>query len=77
VAKLELFGTPGCPYTLEMREALEWDRREFVEYNVESDAEARRRMRALANTRTVPVLVEDGKVLEIGWRGHGCMVEMD
>jgi glutaredoxin 3 len=60
-----------------MREALEWDRREFVEYNIESDAEARHRMRALANTRTVPVLVEDGKVLEIGWRGHGCMVEMD
>jgi len=77
VAKLELFGIPSCPYTQEMREALEWDRREFVEFNVESDAEARRRMRALANTRTVPVLVEDGKVVEIGWRGRGCMVEMD
>ena len=77
MAKLELFGTPGCPYTQEMREALEWDRRDFIEYNVASDADARRRMRALANTRTVPVLVEDGKVVEIGWRGHGCMVEMD
>lgn len=77
MARLELFGTPGCPYTQEMREALEWDHREFVEYNVESDAEARHRMRALANTRTVPVLVEDGRVVEIGWRGHGCMVEMD
>jgi glutaredoxin 3 len=60
-----------------MREALECERRDFVEYNVASDADARRRMRALANTRTVPVLVEDGKVVEIGWRGHGCMVEMD
>jgi glutaredoxin len=77
VAKLELFGAPGCPYTQEMREALEWDRREFVEYDVAADSEARRRMRTLANTRTVPVLVEDGRVLEIGWRGHGCMVEMD
>ena len=77
MAKLELFGAPGCPYTQEMREALEWDRREFVEYDVAADSEARRRMRTLANTRTVPVLVEDGRVLEIGWRGHGCMVEMD
>ncbi len=77
MAKLELFGTQSCPYTQEMREALEWDRRDFVEYDVETDAEARCRMRTLANTRTVPVLVEDGKVVEIGWRGHGCMVEME
>jgi glutaredoxin 3 len=24
--------------------------------------------------RTVPVLVEEGKVLQIGWRGRGCIV---
>jgi len=76
VARLELFGTARCPYTLEMREWLEFGRREFVEYDVEADAEARARLRAIAgDVRTVPVLVEDGKVMEVGFRGLGCMVE--
>ena len=33
-------------------------------------------MLALAGgQRTVPVLVEDGKVVQIGWQGRGCVVE--
>jgi glutaredoxin 3 len=24
--------------------------------------------------RRVPVLVEDGRVIQIGWQGHGCTV---
>jgi hypothetical protein len=27
--------------------------------------------------RTVPVLVEDGHVAQIGWRGRGCVVGYD
>jgi glutaredoxin 3 len=47
-----------------------------VEYDVEADVEARSRLRSIApDVRTVPVLVEDGKILEVGFRGHGCMVE--
>ena len=39
------------------------------------DLAARDRMRALAGgQRTVPMLVEDGKVVQIGWQGHGCIV---
>jgi len=76
VAKLELFGAARCPYTTEMREWLEFGRREFVEYDVEADTEARSRLRSIApGVRTVPVLVEDGKILEVGFRGRGCMVE--
>lgn len=76
MAKLELFGAARCPYTLEMREWLEFGRRDFLEYDVEADAQARARLRAIAgDVRTVPVLVEDGKVMEIGFRGRGCMVE--
>jgi len=76
VAKLELFGAARCPYTLEMREWLEFGRRDFVEYDVEADPAARARMRTLAgDVHTIPVLVEDGKVIEIGFRGRGCMVE--
>jgi glutaredoxin 3 len=61
-----------------MREWLEFRRCEFVEYDVDEDAAARARMAALTNgQRTVPVLVEDGKVTQIGWQGHGCVVSSE
>jgi glutaredoxin len=73
--RLELYGTATCPYTSEMREWLEWKRSEFTEYDVESDSDARERMRALVQAPfTVPLLVEDGKVIQVGWRGRGCVV---
>ncbi len=73
--KLELFGSTGCPHTQEMREWLEWRGAEFVEYDVEADAAARARMRALSGgQRTVPMLVDGGKVVQIGWQGRGCVV---
>jgi len=78
VAKLELFGSARCPYTQDLRDWLEWKRSDFVEYDVESDAAARERMRALAaGQRSVPVLVEDGKVVQIGWQGRSCIVDVD
>lgn len=73
--KFELFGTASCPYTQELREHLEWRGEDFVEYDVEFDAEARARMLQLVDgQRTVPVLTEDGKVTQIGWQGRGCIV---
>lgn len=71
----ELFGTRSCPYTQEMREWLEWKGHEYIEYDVETDAEARSRMIALpGEPRTVPILVEGGSVVQIGWQGRGCVV---
>ena len=76
MAKLELFGTARCPHTGEMRDWLEWKRSEFVEYDVIADPVARARMREIARgQRTVPILVEDGKVVQVGWQGHGCVVD--
>jgi glutaredoxin len=76
VATFELYGTPRCPHTSEMRDWLEWKRSEFVEYDVESDAAARTRMREISGgQRTVPILVKDGKVVQVGWQGHGCMID--
>ncbi|MGI8958191.1 MAG: Uxx-star family glutaredoxin-like (seleno)protein [Bryobacteraceae bacterium] len=73
--KIELYGTASCPYTQELREWLEWKGRDFEEYDVEADAEALMRMHEATNgQRTVPVLIEDGKVTQIGWQGHGCVV---
>ncbi|MGA8073814.1 MAG: Uxx-star family glutaredoxin-like (seleno)protein, partial [Candidatus Acidiferrales bacterium] len=78
VAKLELYGTRSCPYTQEMREWLEFRGSEFVEYDVDADRAARERIRALATgQRTVPILVEDGKVRQIGWQGRGCVLPGD
>jgi glutaredoxin len=78
MANLELYGMPSCPYTQEMRDWLEWLGRDFVEYDVEADAVARRRLRELSGgQRSVPVLVEDDKVVSVGWQGRGCMVEQD
>ena len=77
MARLELYGTASCQYTQELREWLEWTRREFQEYDVETDPEARKRLHSLdSSLLTVPVLVEDGKVIQVGWRGHGCVVGM-
>ncbi len=75
MATVELFGTASCPFTQELRDWLEWKAREFVEFDVETDLEALKRMQALTGgQRTVPVLVEDGKVVQIGWQGRGCVV---
>jgi glutaredoxin len=71
----ELFGTASCAFTREMRESLDLRRVDYVEYDVELDAAARARMRALAGgQRTVPILVEDGRVTQVGWQGRGCVV---
>jgi len=78
MVRRELYGTAGCPYTREMREWLEWEGMEFVEYDVEADRDACRRMSALPGAqRMVPILVEDGSVVRVGWQGRGCPVEWD
>lgn len=73
-ARLELFGSAGCPFTAELREQLEWDGRDFDDHDVETDAAAFARMVALTGGRTsVPVLVEDGRVVQVGWQGRSCL----
>jgi mycoredoxin len=71
---VELFGAAGCPYTTELREHLLWNGVAFTEYDVELDADARERLVSLTGRSAVPVLVEDGLVKEIGWRGRSCAI---
>jgi len=72
--RLELYGTRSCPFTAELREQLEWDGREFADYDVEADAAAWARLTALTGGQAaVPVLVEDGRVAQIGWQGRSCL----
>jgi len=75
MARTELFGTASCVYTAEMREWLEWKGRDFVEYDVERDPAALDRLRAATGGQSaVPVLLEDGRVAQIGWEGRSCFV---
>ena len=76
MVSLELYGTARCPYTLEMREWLEWKGKDFTEYDVEHDPEARQRLQQIVKPPfTVPVLVENGKIIEVGWHGRTCSLE--
>ncbi|MCS7051733.1 MAG: glutathione S-transferase N-terminal domain-containing protein [Thermomicrobium sp.] len=73
MARLELYGTRWCPHTREVREDLEWRGLDFVEYDVEADAAARDRLLALTGgQRSVPVLVENGRIVKVGWNGRVC-----
>lgn len=75
MATYELFGTAACQQTSELRDWLDMRHADFTEYDVESDEAARHRMRQYVGAeRTVPVLVKDGKVEQIGWQGRGCIV---
>jgi glutaredoxin 3 len=72
---VELYVTAGCPYCASAREDLEWRGVDFVEYDVEQDRDAYERMLELTGgNRTVPVIVEEGKPVEVCGMGQGCFV---
>jgi glutaredoxin len=72
---LELYATGSCPYCAELRDELEDGGREFVEFDVEADLGARARLLELTKgSALVPVLVEDGRVVQIGMQGRGCYI---
>ena len=75
VEQVELYVAAGCPYSAAAREDLEWRGVDFVEYDVERDRDAYERMLELTGgNRTVPVIVEGGKPVQVGWMGQGCFV---
>jgi glutaredoxin len=75
VPSYELFGTSSCSYTRDMREWLEWRGYDYEEYDVEADSAALARMIAIAGgQRTMPILVKDGGLVQVGWQGRGCVV---
>jgi glutaredoxin len=73
VEPLELYGASDCPYTRDMREWLERRRCEFIEYDVDADTIARKRLDTIAGPHgIIPVLVSCGTVIQVGWRDRGC-----
>jgi glutaredoxin len=74
VPVLELYGAASCPFTAEMRSQLEYEGRPFVEYDLETDDAARIRLVTMTGQRMVPTLVQDGRVIAVGWHGRVCLV---
>jgi mycoredoxin len=73
--RLELYGSRVCPHTADLREHLEWRNEPFVEYDVDADMEAFRRLQELIpGSMAIPVLVENGIVTTVGWQGGSCSV---
>jgi glutaredoxin 3 len=74
-SSVELYAAAGCEHSAAAREDLEWRGVDFVEYDVERDREAYERMLGITDgNRTVPVIVEEGKPIQVGWMGRGCVV---
>jgi glutaredoxin 3 len=74
-SSVELYTATGCEFSAEAREDLEWRGVAFVEYDVEKDREAYERMLDITGgNRTVPVIIEEGKPVQVGWMGRGCVV---
>ena len=74
-SSVELYTAAGCEHSAAAREDLEWRGVDFVEYDVENDREAYERMLGITGgNRTVPVIVEEGKPVQIGWMGQGCFI---
>jgi glutaredoxin len=72
---IELYVTAACPHCAAAREELEWRGVDFVEHDVEQDPAARARLLQLTDgNRIVPVIVEAGKPIQIGWMGRGCAI---
>jgi glutaredoxin len=72
---LEVYGANHCRYTTELLEDLEWRGIAFTYYDVDADADAKARFIQLTeNGRSIPVLVENGKVKTVGYQGRSCLV---
>jgi glutaredoxin 3 len=75
VGRVHLYTMASCPYSAAAREDLEWRGVDFLEYDVERDQDAYERMLELTGgNRTVPVIFEEGKPVQVGWMGQGCFV---
>ena len=69
---LILYTKPGCPYCAKAREYYTTQGIPFEDRNAQDNEVYRREMLAFTDgDRTVPTIVEDGKLSQIGWEGRG------
>jgi glutaredoxin 3 len=69
---LIIYTKPGCPYCAKAREFYTQQGTSFEDRNAQDNPTYRAEMFAFTDGNpTVPVIVEDGHLKEIGWEGRG------
>jgi glutaredoxin 3 len=67
-----LYTKPGCPYCQKAREHYNELGIAFDERNAQDNLVYRKEMLSISDgDPTVPVIVEDGQLKQIGWEGRG------
>ena len=69
---LTIYTKPGCPYCQKARDFYNSKGIAFDDLNAQDNLEYRKEMLRITNGNpTVPTIVEDGKLKQIGWEGRG------
>lgn len=72
MSEVIIYTKPGCPYCAKAKAWYAEQGIAFEERNAQDNREYRQQMfRYSANDPTVPVIVIDGKLKQIGWEGRG------
>jgi glutaredoxin 3 len=72
MSNVVIYTKPGCPYCAKAKEWYTAQGIAFVEKNAQDNRQHRQEMfRFSDNDPTVPVIVVDGKLKQIGWEGRG------
>jgi glutaredoxin len=67
-----MYVKPNCPYCAQARAALDEDGRAYEERDATADRSYRDElMRFSRGSGMVPTIVEDDRVVSVGWNGHG------
>ena len=67
-----MYTKPGCPYCAKAMEYYDGIGVEFDNRNAQDNLDYRREMLAITEgDPTVPVIVENGSLKQIGWEGRG------
>lgn len=67
-----IYTKPGCPYCAKAREFYTSEGVAFEDRNAQDNDTFRAEMLAITEgDPTVPVIVKDGRLLQIGWEGRG------
>jgi glutaredoxin 3 len=67
-----IYTKPGCPYCAKAKDWYTEQRIPFEERNAQENRAYRKEMFKYSdNDPTVPVIVIDGKLKQIGWEGRG------
>lgn len=67
-----IYTKPGCPYCAKAREYYNSQGIKFDERNAQDNLQYRKEMLDFSKgDPTVPVIIEDGQLKQIGWEGRG------